>query len=131
MKSTELNHGADMTGETILLVDHHATPNSIETSLCARGYRVITAHDEHEAVAIAELERPNLVVLNEIEPTTHGDRVCRQLKSSPLTRDIRVLMLTARPIETDMFWGMRQGADAYLSEPFVKDDLLSRVSRLI
>lgn len=120
-----------MTPETILLVDHNATPTTIANSLSARGYRVVTVHDGNEAIAVAATERPHLVVLNAIEPTADGNRMCRQLKSSPTTRDIRVLMLTGRPTETDLFWGMRQGADAYLSEPFVKDDLLSRVSRLI
>lgn len=120
-----------MKPETILLVDHNSTPTTIATSLSARGYRVVTVHDGNEAVAAAATERPNLVVLNGIEPTANGDRVCRQLKSNSTTRDIRVLMLTARPTETELFWGMRQGADAYLSEPFVKGDLLSRVSRLI
>ena len=123
--------GAVMSHETILVIDRESTPTTVATALTARGYRVITAHDGNEAVAAATNERPQLVVLNAVEQNTDGHRVCRQLKSDPATRDIRVLMLTGKPTETDTFWGMGRGADAYLAEPFVKDDLLSRVNRLI
>jgi DNA-binding response OmpR family regulator len=121
--------GDVMSHETILVIDQTSTP--VATALTARGYRVITALDGNEAIATATNERPRLVVLNAVEPNMDGHRVCRQLKSDPATRDIRVLMLTGKPTETDTFWGMGRGADAYLAEPFVKDDLLSRVHRLI
>jgi twitching motility two-component system response regulator PilH len=116
-----------MPSETILVID--ATV-SVTTTLTDGGYRVVTATGG-EAVEKAASEHPRLVVVNAASSASDGHRVCRQVKATLGERNVRVLMLTGRPSLTETFWGMKNGADAYLAEPFVRDRLVYDVNRLI
>ena len=121
-----------MPSGTILVVDDSPTEQKlVAAALTARGYRVITANDGEEALEKAAKEQPQLVVLDVVMPKKNGFQVCRQLKAAPLTEKIKVLLLTSKSQESDKFWGMKQGADGYLTKPFAGDDLLASVTRLI
>jgi len=72
-----------------------------------------------------------LIVLDVILPKKNGFQVCRQLKTSPQTEDIRILMLTSKSQDSDRFWGLKQGADEYLTKPFEDEELLANVAKLL
>ena len=72
-----------------------------------------------------------VVVLDVVMPKKNGYQVCRQLKTTAATQGIKVLLLTSKNQESDRFWGLKQGADAYLTKPFVGDELLASVTKLI
>jgi DNA-binding response OmpR family regulator len=115
---------------SILIVEDSATERQIiQKALEERGYRVLLAVDGSEALAIAEREKPALVLLDVVLPGPNGFQVCRQLKGSPETRDIRVIMVTSKNQASDRFWGLKQGADEYLTKPFKADELLASVKR--
>ena len=57
--------------------------------------------------------------------------MCRQLKSAAATQNIKVLLLTTKSQDADKFWGMKQGADAYMTKPFTEAELQSAVAKLI
>jgi DNA-binding response OmpR family regulator len=117
---------------TILVVDDSPTERTIvATALQGRGYRVITATDGDEALTKAAAERPDLVVLDIVMPKRNGFQVCRALKTSRATEAIKVVMLTAKQLESDRFWGMKQGADGYLTKPYQEADLLAAVGGLL
>jgi len=121
-----------MPNELILVVDDSPTEQKLVASaLVARGFRVITACDGEEALAKAVKEQPRLVVLDVVMPKKNGFQVCRQLKTGAETSAIKVLLLTSKTQESDRFWGMKQGADGYLTKPFVGDDLIAGVTRLL
>ncbi len=121
-----------MPSDAILVVDDSPTESKLVVSaLQSRGYRVITAADGEEAVAKAALEKPRVVVLDVVMPKKNGFQVCRALKTTDATKDIKVLLLTSKNQESDRFWGMKQGADAYMTKPFKNDDLVDQVHRLI
>ncbi|AWM35653.1 Alkaline phosphatase synthesis transcriptional regulatory protein PhoP [Gemmata obscuriglobus] len=120
-----------MPNDTILVVDDSPTEQRVVVSaLQAKGYRVITAADGDEAIEKAGREQPRLIVLDVVMPKKNGYQVCRQLKSAPETQHIKVLMLTTKNQDADKFWGMKQGADAYLTKPFASDELITNVTRL-
>jgi DNA-binding response OmpR family regulator len=119
-----------MPSETILVINSSVT-DTVVAALTGRGYRVVTATNGDEAVAVAAKERPQLVVVNGTAPKWNAVEVCQRLKNAPESRDIRVLMLTGRPQEFEAFWGLNRSADAYLAEPFARDELLYNVNRLI
>lgn len=120
-----------MPSDTILVVDDSPTEQkAVVAALAAKGYRVITAADGEEAIAKAAKEQPRLIVLDVVMPKKNGYQVCRQLKTTAETQNIKVLLLTSKNQESDRFWGMKQGADAYLTKPFNGDELLANVSRL-
>ena len=117
---------------TILVVDDSPTDLRLVTApLQQKGYRVITAVDGEEALARVAQDRPDLIVLDVVLPKKNGFQVCRQLKSTPATQDIKVLLLTSKSQESDRSWGLKQGADGYLTKPFDDEALLANVRSFV
>ena len=116
----------------ILVVDDSPTEmNLIMASLKDKGYELITAIDGEEALEKAQAERPDLIVLDIILPKKNGFQVCRQLKTTPDTRDIKILLLSSKSQDTDRFWGLKQGADEYMTKPFEETEFLANVSKFV
>jgi twitching motility two-component system response regulator PilH len=102
--------------DTILVVDDSPTEMKlVVAALQSKGYRVITAVDGDDALDKATREQPRLILLDVVMPKKNGYQVCRALKTTPATQHIKVMMLTTKNQDADKFWGMKQGADAYLS----------------
>jgi twitching motility two-component system response regulator PilH len=121
-----------MSKETILVVDDSPTDlRLVSGPLNAEGYKVITAVDGEEALSKAATELPRLIVLDVVLPKKNGFQVCRQLKTSPATKDIKILLLTSKSQDSDRFWGLKQGADAYMTKPFGDEELLTNVAGLL
>ena len=95
------------------------------------GYKIITAVDGEEALGKAMQENPGLIVLDVILPKKNGFQVCRQLKTSPATQDIKILMMTSKSQDSDRFWGLKQGADEYMTKPFDENELETTVANLL
>ncbi|HEU4990240.1 MAG TPA: response regulator, partial [Gemmatimonadaceae bacterium] len=106
-------------GARILVVDDEADIVALVAfHLAKAGYRVSTAANGTDALAAARQERPMLVVLDLMLPGMSGLDVLRELRASDATRDIAVLLLTARREERDRIEGLSVGADDYLTKPF-------------
>lgn len=119
-----------ISGKTILVVDDSPTEiKFMTTALQDKGCRLVTAMDGEEAMQKALLERPDLILLDIILPKRNGFQVCRQLKTSPETREIKVILVSSKSHDTDRFWGLKQGADEYLTKPFTDKELLASVSK--
>ena len=84
---------------------------TISEILQNHGYQTLTAVDGEEALEKTIQEKPRLILMDIILPKKNGFQVCRQLKTSPDTRDIRILMLTSKNQNSDRYWGLKQGAD--------------------
>src|SRR3954452_13596789 len=120
------------TGERVLVVDDEADIVALVAyHLVKAGYRVSTATTGPEALAAARQERPTLVVLDLMLPGVSGFDVLAQLRSEEATRDIAVLMLTARREEQDRIQGLSLGADDYLTKPFSPQELVLRVGAIL
>ena len=121
-----------MSIKRILVVDDSPTELFlIAAPLLAGGFEVITASDGDEALAKVSSERPDLILLDVVLPKQNGYQVCRALKRSPETSPIPVIMLTGKNQPSDRFWGLRQGADDYLTKPFLPDALVGSVRRFL
>jgi twitching motility two-component system response regulator PilH len=121
-----------MAKKKILVVDDSPTELRLITSLLREhGYEVLVAADGEDALDKALHDRPQLIVLDVILPKKNGFQVCRQLKTSPVTKEIRILMLTSKTLDSDRYWGLRQGAEAYMTKPFSDSELLAQVSELL
>ena len=115
---------------TILVVDDSPTEvRLLSDALQGHGYKIITAADGDEAINKARQERPRLILLDVILPKKNGFQVCRDLKTSADTEDIPVILVTSKKEDSDRFWGMKQGADEYLTKPWRDSDLLMAVAR--
>jgi DNA-binding response OmpR family regulator len=116
----------------ILIVDDEPDINTIlVTFLKACGYEAVGAKDGVEAIDLAHAESPHLILLDVMMPEMSGYQVARLLKDDPATKDIPVIMLTAKTQQSDRFWGLESGAAAYMHKPFELSDVLSHVRALI
>lgn len=95
------------------------------------GYRVITAADGEEALQLALAKRPALAVVDVMMPQLDGYELTRRLRSHDDTRDMPIILLTARVQEADVDQGFEAGADDYLRKPFSPQELRSRVHALL
>ncbi len=121
-----------MPNETIMVVEDSPTYlRQISDLLQDRGYHTITAINGEEAMEKAIQDDPTLIVLDVILPKKNGFQVCRQLKTSPATQNIKILMLTSKSQDNDRFWGLKQGADEYMTKPFDEDELVTNVTKLL
>ena len=95
------------------------------------GYRVLEAQDGEEALLVAAEEKPDLVLLDWMLPQLSGIEVCRRLRGRQETRNVPIIMLTARGEETDRIRGLDTGADDYLTKPFSMTELLARLRAVL
>ena len=117
---------------TIMVVDDSPTDQKlVVNALVSKGFRIVTANDGEEAIAKAATEKPNLIVMDVVMPKKNGFQVCRHLKTQAETKEIKILLVTSKNQESDRFWGMKQGADAYLTKPFADDQLVNAVNQLL
>lgn len=119
-------------GTSILVIeDEEALQILLTYNLEAEGYRVRqTAHGEDVAFMIGE-ERPDLIILDWMLPGISGIEVCRLLRARPETRDIPIIMLTARSEEAERVRGLATGADDYMVKPFSVPELLARIRTIL
>ena len=121
-----------MENETILVADDSPTEmRMVVRALEGRGYTIVTAIDGEDAVEKATNLRPRLAVLDIVMPKLNGFQVLRKLKAAGSTKDIKILLLSSKSSESDRFWGMKQGADDYITKPFESDALAAAVARLL
>ncbi len=121
-----------MRKKKILVVDDSPTHLKLMSEpLISRGYDIVTAMDGEEAIEKAAAEQPDLVVLDVIMPKLNGFKVCREIKSAPAYKGMKVILLTSKNQESDIYWGKRQGADLYMTKPFTEDELAEAVTSVI
>ena len=123
---------APVTTERVLVVDDEPDIVALVAyHLAKSGFRVSTASNGQDALGLARQERPALVVLDLMLPGLSGFDVLEQLRGDDGTRDVAVLMLTARRDEPDRIRGLSLGADDYLTKPFSPQELVLRVSAIL
>ncbi len=99
--------------------------------LAKSGYRVVTATNGADGFDLARRERPSLVILDLMLPGMSGFEVLEKIRAGEETRDIGILMLTARREEPDRIEGLSLGADDYLTKPFSPQELVLRVKAIL
>lgn len=120
------------TPKKILLVDDDPDlMKMVATRLAETGCEVLTADSGEMALRLAREKSPDLIVLDVTMPPPNGYQVCRVLREDPRFKEVPIIFLTARSEESDQFWGMESGADAYVTKPFHAEELLSKVSNFL
>lgn len=108
-----------MHAKKILIVEDEESLLKLESILLSsKGYSVVGVMDGKSALEEVETNRPDLVVLDIMLPEMDGFEVCRRIKDNPETRDIPVVMLTAKKSNADVERGKQSGAEAYITKPF-------------
>jgi two-component system, OmpR family, phosphate regulon response regulator PhoB len=120
-----------MSAKILVVEDEEAISQLLAYNLEREGFRVNVAPDGDEAlVAVAEA-RPDLVLLDWMLPNVSGIELCRQLRARGETREIPIIMLTARGEEEDRIRGLDIGADDYVTKPFSMSELVARMRAVL
>jgi two-component system phosphate regulon response regulator PhoB len=114
----------------LVIEDERALTKVLAYNLEREGYEPIIAHDGQEGLRRAQTLVPDLIILDLMLPVMNGLDVCRELRAGKTTRDIPIIMLTAKAEETDQIIGFATGADDYVTKPFSVKVLLQRIKAL-
>lgn len=118
--------------EKILIVDDE--PEALKLfgySLHRQGYEVVVAQNGQEALDAIEKQAPDLVILDVMMPAMDGYEVCRRIRANPETKNIPIIMLTAKSDTGDKLTGFEAGADDYIGKPVTLAELFARVKALL
>jgi twitching motility two-component system response regulator PilH len=116
----------------VLIVEDSLTQRELIAELLKEnGLEVVTASDGQEAMEQIQGNPPDIVILDIILPKMNGYELCRKIKADAKTQNLAVVMCSAKKEEFDKYWGMKQGADAYISKPFHPQELIGTVKQLL
>ena len=115
----------------ILIADDEILVHEMITIvLSSNEFEIIHAYDGRETVECIDNEQPDLVVLDIMMPIKDGRDICRDLKLNPKTKDIKILMLSAKDAQFDRITGLELGADDYMTKPFTANHLASQIKKM-
>jgi|MGYP003962285361 DNA-binding response OmpR family regulator len=120
-----------MNNRILLVDDDQELLAALELKLDKEGFQVETAPDGEVALEIIKKKLPDLVILDVNMPKVNGMEVCKSLRSDEQTRDLAVIMLTARDDEIDRVLGLEFGADDYVTKPYNARELILRIKALL
>src|SRR5512141_618330 len=120
-----------MKPSVLVAEDEGALVTLLRYNLEREGYRVLEAMDGEEALLVAAEEKPDLVLLDWMLPQLSGIEVCRRLRGRQETRNVPIVMLTARGEESDRVRGLDTGADDYVVKPFSMTELTARIRAVL
>ncbi|MBU2956557.1 phosphate regulon transcriptional regulator PhoB [Paracoccus sp. 1_MG-2023] len=111
----------------LVVEDEGAQREVLQYNLEAEGFEVVVADNGEDALLLVQEEQPDLIVLDWMLPRVSGIEVCRQVKADPATRQIPIIMLSARSEEVDRVRGLETGADDYVVKPYSVVELMARL----
>ncbi|HEY0075878.1 MAG TPA: response regulator [Abditibacteriaceae bacterium] len=120
-----------MASKILAVDDEKHIVRLVQINLQKEGYEVATASTGKEALEVAGTFGPDLIVMDVMMPEMDGFEALKKLKENPDTREIPIIMLTAKAQDADVFRGWQSGADLYLTKPFNPAELLTFVKRLL
>lgn len=120
-----------MTASILVIEDEEPIQMLLRYNLEAEGHRVRVSADGEDTMMLVADERPDLILLDWMLPGISGIEVCRLVRARAETRDIPIIMLTARSEEAERVRGLATGADDYLVKPFSVPELLARIKSIL
>ena len=118
-------------GKILVVDDEIYIVHILDFSLGMEGYEVLTALDGEQALEKVKSDRPDLIVLDIMMPKLDGYDTCKRLKADAETRDIPVILLSAKGRNVDQRMGFEAGADDYITKPFSPRKLVERINALL
>jgi len=118
-------------GKILVVDDEIYIVHILDFSLGMEGYEVVTALDGEQALERVASEKPDLIVLDIMMPKLDGYEVCRTVKSNPATKNVPVILLSAKGRNVDQKMGFDVGADDYITKPFSPRKLVERINQLL
>ncbi len=120
-----------MTGTALVVEDSLTDMQILIGCLQQGGITVLSAQSGEEAFLAVARQKPDVIILDVVLPGCSGFEVCRELKSNDATSDIPIVICSTKGGEMDKFWGLKQGADAYLTKPIDQEEFVQTIRQLI
>lgn len=120
-----------MCAKVLVVEDEEALSHLLSYNLGKEGFEVAISTDGDEALIAVDEEKPDIVLLDWMLPNVSGVEICRQIRARTETREIPVIMLTARGEEEDRIRGLELGADDYVTKPFSMSELVARMRAVL
>jgi len=134
-QNTNRNKGSQNTvpnnKRKILIVDDEPNVRRLVHTTLKKKFTVLEAEDGGQAVNIACLEKPDLILMDIMMPKMDGYTSCYAIKNDPTTKSIPIIMLTAIDLKLNLKLGKEIGADGYITKPFSPKDLLKNVAQFL
>jgi two-component system, chemotaxis family, response regulator PixH len=116
-----------LTGTILIVEDNPSEMELISHYLREGGYTVINAVGAKEALNKVSEQKPDVIITDVVMPGMSGFELCRRIKTHPETEKVPVVICSSKDQEIDRLWGMKQGADAYLTKPFTREQILRAI----
>jgi two-component system, chemotaxis family, response regulator PixH len=113
--------------KVLVVEDTLAQMDLIKLYLNEGGYKVLTANNAKDGLALLDSEKPDVVITDVVMEGMNGFEMCRAIKKNPATEKVPVIACTSRNTDLDRMWGMKQGVDAYIGKPFTSEELVRAV----
>lgn len=116
----------------VLIIDDSATERHVFTTwLTGMGHTVFEASDAETGMALAIQQRPDAILMDVILPGKNGFEATRALRKNPATQTIPILIVSSKNQPSDLMWGKKQGAAAYLPKPFSQQELIQVLEKVL
>ena len=120
-----------MAAKILIIEDEKAVREMLRFTLKNNGFEILEAEDSNSALDILKKNNINLILLDWMLPGTEGIEIARNIRTSGDTKDIPIIMLTAKSDESDKILGLESGADDYVTKPFSPKELIARIKALL
>ena len=117
--------------KALIVEDSQTDLQILSSCLGKNGYDVVKATSHDEALSEIEKQAFNVILLDVVLPDRSGFELCRHLKAENKTSQIPVVIYSTKDSDLDKFWGMKQGADAYLTKPVDTDELARTLQQVV
>ena len=115
----------------LIVEDSFIDLNTFIPLFLRKGFNVLITRSGTEALKIIENNLPDIILLDVVLPDVSGFDICQQLKAKVRTKQIPIVICSIRRSEIEQFWGLRIGANAYLTKPVAQQNLVSTIERLV
>lgn len=114
-------------GKVLIVEDTLSELELMSHYLRESGYTVINAIGAKEALDKVSEDKPDVIITDVVMPGMSGFELCRRLKTHPATENVPIVICSSKDQEIDRLWGMKQGADAYITKPFTREQILRAI----
>ena len=120
-----------ITKRKVLIVDDEPNVRRLSRTILSKKFDIVEAEDGKQAVEIANIQNPDVILMDMMMPKMDGLTACHIIKNGPATKSIPVIMVTAIGFELNIKLSQQMGANAYVTKPFTPKDLFDKIAQVL
>jgi len=119
------------TKKKVLIVDDEPNVRRLSRTILIKKFEVVEAEDGKQAIEIANIQKPDVILMDMMMPQMDGLTACYSIRNDPATKSIPVIMVTAIGFELNIKLSQQMGANAYVTKPFAPQDLFDKIQQVL